>query len=642
MTQLLDLLGGVLDRFEARPGQQVMAEAVAQALANQSDLLVEAGTGTGKTLAYLLPILASGRRAILSTATRHLQSQLVEHDIPLALRATGLQRAVAVLKGRSNYLCRQRIERAMQAVPQGAPAPQELLAIEQVARTSPHGDRAEVYGVDETHAIWPEVTSTADNCLGSACPQVEACFLLQARRRAVAADIAVVNHALLLADYAVRERWEAASLLPSAGVLVLDEAHALPDIATSFFGASLAERRFWLLVRDMRKNAPLLLDGSLRQAVLDALDDIDRRVAALYDVTRTLNHQAVLSQDVRDRLEPTAALLEGALGWLQDLLAHEEPAADPAWQKATEAVYASRGDLDRLLFARDTPGEPMVRWVEHRGRESVLVAQPIEVGPILARTLLAEPAVRIFTSATLTLSGRFDHIRDRLGLLPETTSLTVPGGFDYARQALLYVPVGVPDPFQPKREEAVAAHVEQLAIAAAGGTFALFSSFRAMRDAAERLRPRLPMTCLMQGEQGKEQLLERFVHEQPAVLFATMGFWQGIDLPQGVLRVVMLDKIPFPPPDDPLFAARSARCEADGQSSFQALSLPMAAISLRQGFGRLVRSRRHWGIVAILDGRLTSKAYGRQLLDSLPPARRAGTFAEVLEFLADRLAGEIR
>lgn len=631
---------GQSDRFEARPGQRAMAEAVAAALAQHHDLVVEAGTGTGKTLAYLLPILASGQRAVLATATRHLQSQIVEHDIPLALSAAGVQRQVAVLKGRANYLCRHRIQRQVALVPPGLPLSMELVQIESVARLSQMGDRAEVVGVDEQSFIWPDVTSTADNCLGSSCTFADQCFVTAARRRALAADLVIVNHHLLLADYALRERWDgAASLLPQAGVIVIDEAHALPDVATAFFGATLTERRLAQLVKDVRTLTKAILDADLASDLRVALDGIEYAWSALALGLRLAPHQAVLDTKRSEEFKPMAAVLDRALAQAQSLASAVELASEPAWQKTAESLYVLRGDLGKTLL---DPEPGMVRWVEHRGREVAVVSRPVDVAPILRRTLLAEGAVRIFTSATLATPGNhgknaaFQHARERLGLPDDAVCLQVEGTFDYPTQSLLYVPQ-LPEPFAPRRDEAVAHEIEMLATAAAGGTFALFSSHRAMRDAYERVSAVLPWTCLVQGSESKERLLERFVREQPAVLFATMGFWQGVDLPADVLRMVALDKIPFPPPDDPLFAARSALLEADARSSFQALSLPAASIALRQGFGRLVRSRRHWGVVAILDPRLATKSYGRALLDSLPPARRTRDFALVRDFLLDRM-----
>ena len=632
-------LAQVLGYFEARPGQVAMAQAVAQALDSGTDLLVEAGTGTGKTLAYLLPILVSHKRALLSTATRHLQTQLIQSDIPLALRAVGVERTVAVLKGRSNYLCLHRAGLLWTAGAQTPLQRAELQAIQDALRLSEDGDRASVRGIDEQSPIWPEVTSTADNCLGTSCPSYDDCYVVLARRRAMAADLVVVNHALLLADYAVRERWQMAGLLPSVDAVVLDEAHALADVATGFFGCTLSERRLLSVCKDARSLVNTVVSSALARDLGEGVEQLADASGWLAAALRAVPHQTLVLGAVRERLQATAEPLERALGQVQDLASHPDLGEEADWQKLGETLYALRTDLHRLLFeAIGEEPEQLVCWVEQRARDVALLGRPLDVGPILRRTLLAESAVRIFTSATLTSQGRFDHVRERLGLSADVTALTLPGGFDYQKQALLYVPADVPEPFAEGRDAAVARHIEQLAVAAGGGTFALFSSHRALRDALERLRPLLPMTCLGQGEQSKEQLLDRFVKEQPAVLFATRGFWQGVDLPEDTLRVVILDKIPFPPPDDPLLVARARRIEQDGGSAFAQLSIPTATIALRQGFGRLVRSRRHWGIVTVLDPRLCSKSYGRGMRESLPPAPLVRDFAAVRSFLLDRMS----
>jgi ATP-dependent DNA helicase DinG len=636
-------LASVLPGFEARPGQRQMTAAVAHALATGTDLVVEAGTGTGKTLAYLVPVLQQGKRALLSTATRQLQTQIVEHDLPLAQRAAGTSRAVAVLKGRSNYLCRQRIGQfRLQKDRAGQPIPPELLLIEKKAQHSEFGDRNEVRGVDELSPIWPEVTSTTDNCLGSQCPHIDDCFVVQARRRAAAADLVVVNHHLLLADYAVRERWEGARLLQGIAAYVIDEAHALADVATSFFGVSLSERRLHGVTKDLRAGLKVVTSSQLAGALQDALGHLELAAEQLWQALGQLGHLAVLRPDRLRQVRPAVEALTEALQVLQDLAGDLTLAHEPVWQKAVEALHLLGNDVQDCLPSPElaVADDTTVRWLELRPRDTVVLVRPIDVAPILRRTLLAESAVRIFTSATLTAGGQFDHTRRQLGLAASVRTLLLPGAFDYPKQALLYVPRDLPDPSAPGRDAAVAAEVERLAFAAAGGVLALFSSHRAMREAATSLRQRLPFAVLLQGEDAKERLLQRYVQSQPAVLLATLGFWQGVDLPAEALRVVVLDKIPFPPPDEPLFVARSEWLEREGRSSFASLSLPQATIALRQGFGRLIRSNRHYGVVALLDPRLHTKSYGRQLLASLPPAGRTQRFEEVAAFLSERAEGQ--
>lgn len=610
-----------------------MMAAVSAALISGADLLVEAGTGTGKTLAYLLPILARGERAIIATATRQLQSQILDHDLPLACAAAGVDLNVVALKGRSNYLCRLRIERQLlRALAEDRAPTANLRLVLDVARGSLQGDIAEVPGIAERDPIWPDVTSTADNCLGSDCSFHDTCFVVLARRQAMKADMVVVNHHLLLADHAVRERWQGAALLPGVGAIVIDEAHALEDVAAQLFGASLSRHRVTAALQELAEVEQEA--GAAGPSLGGLAAEISLCTGTLFDALSSLTAQVTLDPGHCRTLAPQRNGLLTALEAAVRALATGDAAAAGGAGKVRETLAQLGADLADLLDPERADGKDgYVRQVEHRRSGAAIVARPVAVGEILQRTLLAEPAVRIFTSATLAMGEDFSHIRDRLGLTSEISALRVPGEFDYGEQALLYLPADLPAPFAPGRDAAVAEAVAALASAAGGGTFALFTSRRAMRDAWRRLDGRLPMRCLVQGEESREAVLARFVAEQPAVLFATMGFWQGVDLPGDVLRMVVIDKIPFPPPDDPLFAARARRIDDEGGSSFNRLSLPAASTALRQGFGRLIRSRRDRGVVAILDPRLTGRPYGRRLLAALPPARRTSAFPVVGQFL---------
>ena len=632
-TASLGALEQVLPGFEPRPGQLRMAAAVADALENRHDVVVEAGTGTGKTLAYLLPILHSGQRAIVATATKHLQSQLLAHDIPLALQAAGVSRQVAVLKGRANYLCHLRLQKQLTLHRYALPIP--LMEAERVARHSSTGERQEVLGIAEDDSVWPDITSTADNCLGQECPNQTECFVLAARRRAMDADIVVVNHHLLFADYAVRERFEQGGILPDVGAVVVDEAHALAETAAAFFGAQLGERRLLHWLEEARTQLPGVADSSLRTQLGHSIAEGERATRRLFDAVRQERPGETLRKVSLDRLGPLAMEVVAHLAQVHELV--EEPllAADPLWRKLGDGVFALQQDIERTLFPSPN-ADQVVRWIELRRTDVVVLSRPVDVAPILQRTLLQESAVRIFTSATLTVAGDFTHFLERLGLAPDVHTLTLPSPFAFAEQALLYVPENLPDPYAPDRDEHVAQIVVNLALTAGGATFALFSSRRAMEDAVTRARPELAamgMDVLVQGQSPRESLLDRFAKAQPAVLFATMGFWQGVDLPAHVLRVVVMDKIPFPPPDDPVLAARAEKYKAMGRDPFDQLWVPMAATALRQGFGRLIRSNRHWGAVALLDPRLLKRRYGQVLLDSLPPARRTRQFADVRAFL---------
>ncbi len=637
ITGDLAALDQVLADFEARPSQVLMAAAVAEAIAGTHDLLVEAGTGTGKTLAYLLPILAAGKRALIATATRHLQTQILQNDIPVALAACGVTREVAVLKGRSNYLCKLRLQARLEHSRYALPM--ALLAAESVARHSQVGDRSELVGIAEEDPIWPDITSTADNCLGQECPHQETCFVLQARRKAMAADLIVVNHHLLFADYAVRERWEQGGILPEVGVVVIDEAHGLAETAGAFFGTSLSERRVANLLADLRLALPNVPDALLREPMHTLLGQAEPAAQRLFAAMRALPHGQTVRGRVQEALAGPAIELAARLEELAQRMQEPLLAADPLWHKFDETLFAVQQDIERTLFPPRVD-DGMVRWIEQRRSDALVIARPVDVAPILQRTLLAEHVVRIFTSATLAVAGDFRHAREKLGLPADVATLSLASPFDFARQALLYVPDGIADPFAPDRDAQVAQAILDLALAAGGGTMALFSSRRALNDAQTRLQPELApygMELLAQGEAPREVLLERFVQAQPAVLLATMGFWQGVDLPADTLRVVVVDKIPFPPPDDPVLVARSEQLRAAGRDAFDDLSIPLAATALRQGFGRLIRSQRHWGVVALLDPRLLKRRYGQTLLDSLPPAKRTRKFADVRLFLSERL-----
>ena len=619
--------------FEARPGQREMIAAVDRAIVRGEDLVVEAGTGTGKTLAYLLPILTAGCRAIVATATKQLQNQVMEHDVPVAVAATGATIDATVLKGRANYICLHRLHGELNRNALRT-APLALRAVEDASLHSDTGDIGHVRGVDENDPVWPRVTSTSDNCLGGECPSYEDCFVLRARRRALAADLVIVNHHVLLADYALRERWDGAMLLPGADVIVVDEAHALPDVAVAFFGVTLSTRRTARLCSDLNQLAAEL-GGEAGRVVGDITAALIEALRPLWQAADGREGQAVIDEKLFARLIKPRDAVSGVLhnAW-QRLGAKNVSAASNAVGKARDVIEDLERDLHHVIARPedDSDGEAMVRWVQRRRTGMAFIARPADCGPILRRTLLAEKATRVFTSATLAIKDDFSAFTTAAGLTGETEQLRLPGGYNYENQALLYVPGSLPSPWESGRDEALAREIARLVDAAGGGAFALFTSRRGMRDAYHRLADRLPMTAMMQGQAGRSQLLSRFAAEQPAVLFATMGFWQGVDLPGDLLRLVILDKVPFPPPDDPLFAARSKRLEASGSSSFARLSIPAAATMLRQGFGRLIRSHKDRGVVAILDPRLTRKGYGRRLLGSLPPARRTASFVDVQAF----------
>ncbi len=627
--QLQAALSTHLHGFEARDGQRQMIAAIDTAMRDGHDLVVEAGTGTGKTLAYLLPILAMGRRAIIATATKQLQNQVLNHDLPVALAATGVQVDATALKGRANYICLLRLQQARAEA--GVIPGRELLAIEEATLRSSTGDVSDVSDVDQVSAIWPSVTSTADNCLGGECTHYEDCFVVRARRRALTADVVIVNHHVLLADYALRERWDGATLLGDTDVIVIDEAHALADVASNFFGVSVSSRRAATLCKELA-NVAAAKGGHEGAAIGGAADSIRQAAGALWAAAAGEASQEPLDGAWLARLiEPRDDLLDVLRDQWRLLGAPALLSGSPAVQKVRETIEQLEHDLCAVIDRSDDDSTT-VRWLERRSRSCVLHARPIECGPILQRTLLAEMAVRIFTSATLAIGDDFGPFVDAVGLDEQTPRLRLDGGYDFEQQALLYLPRHIAEPWADGRERSVAIEIKRLCIASGGAALALFTSRRGMHDAYRRLQSKLPMVCLLQGTASKNVLLERFVNEQPAVLFATMGFWQGVDLPGDALQLVIVDKVPFPPPGDPLFAARSKRLERAGKSSFASLSIPAAAILLRQGFGRLIRGSNDRGVVAILDPRLTRRGYGKRLLRALPAAPKTVSFGDVEDF----------
>jgi ATP-dependent DNA helicase DinG len=619
-------LAKALEGYEPRQEQVSVAQAVDRAFRERSYLLAEAGTGTGKTLAYLIPAALSTRKVVVSTATKTLQEQVFFKDIPLLRRKVGLKFKAALLKGRQNYVCIYRLEST-----QGAGRiEEEREAIEQIrhwAMRTDSGDKAELDLPDHEN-LWRELTTTAETCLGQKCPVYDSCFVTRARSKAADADIVVVNHHLFFADLAIRRRAQAEGVLPSYDAVVFDEAHALEEVASDHFGKQVSNYRVEDLVGDALKALPPE-DG--RNAMLSTLalalggksDLLFERVAKTLDIReggtlRLLPGMLVhLNEAVREVSARLAALASYAAG-------AEEAELVALARRSTELA----DDLELLHEARS---DEFVFWAEVRGKGTYLRAAPIDVSKSLQTALYEELDTAIFTSATLTASGRFEFFERRMGLssrdvevqdrLPTVRKLSVPSPFDFPNQAALYVPKGLPEPQATGFVEAVAEEVIRLTRMSKGRAFILFTSLRNMNLAYQLTRERLDYPVLLQGERPKSVLLEAFQAE-PSVLFASHSFWEGVDVRGDALSLVVIDKLPFASPTDPLVAARIDRLRSEGADPFGAYQLPEASIALRQGFGRLVRSRTDIGIVAILDSRLTSRAYGRTLLQSLPPAKR--------------------
>ncbi|HUO82065.1 MAG TPA: ATP-dependent DNA helicase [Gammaproteobacteria bacterium] len=618
-----------LSAYAPRREQITMCEAVAQAMADREALVVEAGTGTGKTFAYLVPALRSGRRVIISTGTRALQDQLYRRDLPLIAAAIGCPARVTLLKGRANYLCRHRLRLAREA--QARPSPSMARALAQVsawAERTVDGDVAGVTDLAEDSPVWPQVTSTIDNCLGQACPEYARCHVVAARREALAADIVIVNHHLLLADLVLKEEGFG-ELLPGADAVIVDEAHQFADTAARFFGVAVGSRQLSSLAEDVlaeavRAGHDLRAFGGAADALVKATRDL--RLAFGQGVGRVdwealpAAAGAALS-DLRDALALNTTQLAVVAGHTAGL--------DHCRGRATDLL----GRLQQLL-AGDASGA--VRWAEVTTRGFTLRVTPVDVAADLASCMAAQPASWIFTSATLAVGDDFSHFCARVGLNGPCT-LRLESPFPFRDNALLYLPPGLPPPAAVEHTERVIDAALPVLAASGGSAFLLFTSYRALERAAGFLRARLgrqpPFPLLVQGDAPRDELLRRFRAAGNAVLLGTGSFWEGVDVRGDALRVVVIDKLPFAAPDDPVLKARLHAVRKRGGNPFVEQQLPQAAIALKQGVGRLIRDAGDTGVVMLCDPRLTTRGYGRLLLASLPPMARTCNLDEVTAFL---------
>ncbi len=616
------------ERFAPRAEQQAMANAVEAAIARGETLVVEAGTGTGKTFAYLVPVLACGRRAIVSTGTKALQDQLYQRDLPRVREALGVRLTAALLKGRANYLCLHRLQ---QAEHEGHFASREEVAqlarISAWAKRSATGDRAELAEVPEDSPLWPRVTSTVDNCLGVACPMYEQCFVVKARRAAQEADLVVVNHHLLFADLALRQEGFS-ELLPAAQVLVLDEAHQVPERAARFFSRSQSSRQLNELARDALAECAglagaLALIEPLAQALLLAV----KRLRLVLDPYPPRGPLAKLARDPKVQVA-REHLLAMVIELEAGALAQAERSA--GLDSVARRAATQRERLEELARAAEAE---VVHWYELGAHGFAFHATPLDLSSPLRSLRKESGAAWILTSATLSVGGSFAHFSEQLGI-DDAVELRLDSPFDYAQQALAYLPPNLPDPGNPDYGRCVIEILLPVLEASQGRAFLLFTSHRALREAAELLAGRLPWPLFVQGEAPRHRLLEAFRESGNGVLLGAASFWQGIDVVGSALSVVAIDKLPFEAPDDPVLAARLAALRAAGRSPFIEWQLPNAVIALKQGAGRLIRDVSDRGVLVLCDPRITSRGYGRTFLSSLPalpitrdPADVAALFA---------------
>lgn len=627
-------LAEALPGYEPREEQLVMAEAVERALDEGGSLLVEAGTGTGKSLAYLVPAALSSLRVVISTATKALGEQLVEKDIP-TVRRMGFHPDVTLVKGLSNYVCRRRLEEYRQQVVTGAAAPEfGLDRVLQWVDETESGDRAELGSVADDAPVWREVVSSSDTRIGPKCRFYDACFVTRMRRAAERSQIIVTNHHLFFADLTLRSGHAGAAALPDYDAVIFDEAHALEDVATDFFGVRLTRARVDTLTRDADRAlraAGFFVDRSREGAVNRTLLKITAGAITLFaSLPRGQAGRTLLgpSQMGGEFGHGAAQLLEG-LGELGDHIRDFVGADDMLLSVARRTA----GLIDAVHTLTDRERDTHVAFAEPDARGGGAVgASPVEIGPLLAERLWGRRGAVVMTSATLSAGGDFGFIRHRLGAPEDAVSLALPSPFDYAAQAALYVPERIPEPQSPSYLDAACEEIRQLVDITRGGAFVLCTSVRMMRALREALRGAWDHPTWMQGEAPKRVLLERFRASGDAVLFATASFWEGVDVPGRALRLVIMDKLPFDAPNDPVTSARIARLTQQGHRPFEAYQLPAAALSLKQGFGRLIRTRRDAGVVSILDRRILTRRYGATLLEALPPASRCRSLDEVRAF----------
>lgn len=624
-------LANNIEGYSERAQQLEMALAIAGAIENNTQLVAEAGTGTGKTFAYLVPALLSGGKVIISTGTKNLQDQLFSRDLPNVRDALKVPVTVAMLKGRSNYVCHYHLERATN---EGRFASREdakyLDVIKTFAENSKTGDKSELNSVPENATIWPNVTSTRDNCLGGDCAYYKNCFVMEARKQALAADVVVVNHHLFFADVMLRDEG-VAELLPSANTVIFDEAHQLPDVAGLFFGEDVSTSQLMELSRDCTAaHLTLAKDCIELGKAIPALEKAakDFRLIFAYEGSRLPVQKALALKGFEVAFDYMQSQLKALVAVLETQAARD-PLLEKCWERS-EALH------DLFTRWQSAQNNNLVRWVEVFTQSVQLHATPLSVAEGFGKQLSAQPRAWIFTSATLAVKSDFSHYVAQMGLQAANTGFW-ESPFNYQEQALLYVPPDMPDPNSPRYTSSVVAAALPVLQASGGRAFVLSTSLRAMREIHALLKEAfiengIESPLLLQGESSRTELLDRFRKLGNAVLVGSQSFWEGVDVRGEALSVVIIDKLPFAPPDDPVLSARVDKLNAEGKNAFMEYQLPYSVITLKQGAGRLIRDENDRGVLMICDPRLISKSYGKKIWQSLPPFKRTRELADVIMF----------
>ena len=626
--------GGLLEKrlptYEPRPSQIEMAELVDAAFSKHQHVVIEAGTGTGKTLAYLIPAIRSGRRVVISTATKSLQEQIFQKDIPFLRKHFAPNLKAALMKGRANFLCRQKVHQMDgTAMLKGIDEVDWFAQIREWEKLTETGDRNELTFLPDDSDLWNRIDARSDLCTGKKCPEFAACFITAMQQRAAEADVVIVNHHLFFADLAIRQD-DFGAILPEYTAVVFDEAHEIEDVASDYFGRQLSSYRFEELARDT--------ENVLRMLKIEAAP-LRKNLARVRERARAF-FEKFPEREGKYPFEPAArkSFLEihhESYNELISAVKRVEAELSALTPKPEEILTLARRAAEmrrEFEFLMESEEKSYVYWYERRGRGVFLAATPIDVSSILREKLFDTFDTVVLTSATLAVGGRFDYLKQRLSVQP-SKEVVLPQEFDYAEQALLYLPPSLPDVRHPSFGESAAREITKLLEISGGRAFCLFTSYAQMKDIHERVARLVKFPLLLQGTSPRSILLDRFRSTPQAVLFATASFWQGVDVPGSQLSCVIIDKLPFAVPSDPIVAARVRALQEDGRNPFAEFQVPEAVLALKQGFGRLIRSKTDRGILAILDNRIQRMQYGRIFLESLPGYATTQDLAEVSRFM---------